>query len=138
LNLALTLTSSSNIDHASAVISLRSLLNAAPFAVQRVERLIHTLLDDDYKAWSPNDAPVFRHLHRLIKDLFRAHSEIDSVSRAIFVAYTAVFARNIDPSLTNEDDPVYDNVEVCEICEAEIPWVDLREAKCTNGHEFCK
>jgi hypothetical protein len=122
-----------------AIAKLRAVMNSRLFILQRVERLVSTMLDAS-RVWSPEDAPVFHELAMSMKDL-SAHFEMDNLSKKILLAFSAKFDLGIAELNTTSceaDGFQHASAEKCNICEAEVNWLNSSEATCTNGHQFGK
>lgn len=126
-------------DPMMAIAKLRAVMNSKLFILQRVERLVSTILEGS-RIWSPEDAPVFQKLAISIKDL-SVHFRMDELSTRILRGYQAKFAvGNAELNTTSSEGDAFQHAddEKCHICEAEVNWLNSSEAACTNGHQFGK
>jgi Putative zinc-finger of transcription factor IIIC complex len=126
-------------DPRMAIAKLRAVMNSKLFILQRVERLVSTMLNGS-RAWSPEDAPVFQKLALSVKDL-SVHFQMDELSKRILLGFEAKFAvGNAESNTMSREAEAFQHAsdEKCRICEAEVNWLNSSEAACTNAHQFGK
>jgi hypothetical protein len=104
--------------------TIREAFTSKLATAERIQRLVSFLLGDKSLLKS-RFVTLFSHLHKIFKLLLNTTFSNPS-SELLVSLYNAAFDSN----------SVASSPEVCEICDATIPFEQLSSAVCLNGHEF--
>jgi hypothetical protein len=106
--------------------NIESILKDKSLQLRRLTRLITVLLGEDSSVLNPSNVPTFSHLAAFLETVPNMFKDATSIT--ILSLYRSAFTKdsNANPQ------------EVCEICDGNIEFTGVTDAKCVNGHEFCK
>ena len=102
----------------------------------RLRALLSALLGVEYDQ-SPTTSPILQVLSSIVNQTSTA-STIDSISQQMVEPYEVFQSRleatnDSDAEMGDTDDSFF---EICEICDAEIPFEHFGQSTCGQGHRF--
>lgn len=85
------------------------------------------------------DAPVtkLRIELAILQEILRLPHQLCEGSK-ISQQISALFSQALPKLLGQGAPPLMEDVEKCEICDETIPFENLTDAECSNGHDFSK